>query len=435
MKLRDRLSGFFDRHIFRITVAALVGSFFFLLFADRVVVIIPAGHCGVLWKRFAGGTQVVSTPPRGSAGVSAPAPAGVAFSCGRNVASNLLQGAAADPTYGEGLRLIWPWDVMTIYDLRFQTIDRDVVAVDSGGLRLDMKVTTRFKLNPAHVATLHQQVGPDYVEVMIAPDVGAFARQVVADYSAEQVYGTERQAAQNRILNLMEQNANAIYYDMLDFHDVLLREITLPPLVATSIEEKVRQFHMAKEWEFRLKREEKERERKGIEAEGIEAFQRTVNRGGGISEQYLRWKGIEATLRLAESQNSKIIIIGSGPHGLPLILGGEAAGPARTRPGPAARADVPPEILAARPGDEPSPGAAAPGTGPPAAAAPTTAAPATPPRSGAAIGPVPERPSTPAPSNGTAPGSGDKGPEPKPAPSSAGSGLTGFLSRLLGWGE
>ncbi|MDA8018164.1 MAG: SPFH domain-containing protein [Thermoanaerobaculia bacterium] len=106
----------------------------------------------------------------------------------------------------------------------------------------------------------------------------------------------------------------------LHLEDFLIRSIKLPASVSESIEDKLVQRHRMLEYEFRLTREFLEARRKAIEADGIRAFQDRVSEG--ISERYLKWKGIDATLELARSENSKIVVIGAGEDGLPIILGG-----------------------------------------------------------------------------------------------------------------
>jgi regulator of protease activity HflC (stomatin/prohibitin superfamily) len=106
---------------------------------------------------------------------------------------------------------------------------------------------------------------------------------------------------------------------MLTLIDTLILGIELPSAVVTAINRKIEQYYISEEYKFRVAREIRESERKKIEAEGISEFQRIVSQG--ISDSYLRWQGIEATLQLAQSSNSKIVIVGSGKDGLPIILG------------------------------------------------------------------------------------------------------------------
>jgi hypothetical protein len=107
--------------------------------------------------------------------------------------------------------------------------------------------------------------------------------------------------------------------EMLIIYDTLVLGLVLPPAVNAAINRKVEQYYLVQEYGFRVEREKKESERKQIEANGIRDFQQTVTQG--ISDSYVRWRGIEATLQLAQSPNTKIVIIGSGKDGLPVILG------------------------------------------------------------------------------------------------------------------
>jgi hypothetical protein len=285
-------------------------------------------------------------------------------------------------------------------------------------------------VNEQGLGHLHQNVGPNYVDVVIVPEIGAHTRSVIAKYTAEEVYAAKRIEIQSRILELVRKEISigsrreGFAFDLIYVEDVLLRDIVLPPLVATAIEEKIRQFHMDQEWVFRLKREEKESLRKEIEAKGIRKFQDTV--APGISDQYLRWKGIDATLKLAESPNAKIVIIGSGPHGLPVILGSESVPPPGP-PGASPRADVPIESQPARPAQEDAKGGGSPGrAGGPATERPT----------GAAATPTGKSPAsrTPAGAGSEAKAAEPTAPQAAP-PTPEPGGIRGFINRILGLGR
>ena len=112
---------------------------------------------------------------------------------------------------------------------------------------------------------------------------------------------------------------------------MLILGIELPAVVVAAINRKIEQYYIAEEYKFRVERERRESERKQIEAVGIRNFQQTVAQG--ISDSYLRWRGIEATLQLAQSNNSKVVIVGGGKDGLPIILG-NVDGPAAAPPQP-----------------------------------------------------------------------------------------------------
>jgi hypothetical protein len=200
-------------------------------------------------------------------------------------------------------------------------------------------MSIRFQLLHNSVAVLHKFIGPGYLESVVSPEIGSQARQVISQYTAQEVY-TSREAIQEAIrknsqrslashLNsliqpdAMEQPDPKHYNDFLQnsiqLLDTLVLSIELPPSIVAAINRQTEQYYEIQEFKFRVEREAQESKRKQIEANGIAAFQRTVSQG--ISDSYLRWRGIEATLTLAQSPNAKIVIIGSGKDGLPIILG------------------------------------------------------------------------------------------------------------------
>src|SRR6202044_1837697 len=205
---------------------------------------------------------------------------------------------------------------------------------------------------PLHnsVAVLHKFIGPDYLSSVIEPEIGSQAREVIAQYTAEEVY-TSREAIQKEIrdnaqrslaANLnklvqpeaMEQpdprHYNEFLQNAIQILDTLVLSIELPPEIVAAINRQTEQYYMINEYKFRVQREAEESKRKQIEADGIAAFQKTVSQG--ISDSYLRWRGIEATIQLAQSPNSKIVVIGTGKDGLPIILN-SADNPAASQPG------------------------------------------------------------------------------------------------------
>jgi regulator of protease activity HflC (stomatin/prohibitin superfamily) len=100
---------------------------------------------------------------------------------------------------------------------------------------------------------------------------------------------------------------------------VLIRSIYLPPTIKTAIESKLKQEQLMLAYKYKIEREAKEAERKRIAAQGEAAANKIIN--SSLTDNLLKMRGIEATIRLSESPNSKIIVVGSGKDGLPLILG------------------------------------------------------------------------------------------------------------------
>src|SRR5947207_4194001 len=288
---------FVERHLASLVIYLMVATLVAVVLYPHVVVTVPSGQVGVLWKRFAGGT--VLDPRR---------------------------------LRDEGLHLIWPWDQLFLYDLRLQSFTESYNAISSDGVSLTASVVVRFRLQRDAVPVLHQAIGPNYEGVLVQPGIGSLTREVIAQYTAEQVYSTARQEIQEKIHSLvedrlsekmMEREGEESYRvsmrDTVILYDILVTGIELPPAIVAAINRKIEQYYIAEEYKFRVEREKRESERKSIEAEGIRQFQQIVSQG--ISDSYLRWRGIEATLQLSQSTNAKVVVIGSGKDGLPSILG------------------------------------------------------------------------------------------------------------------
>ena len=261
-------------------------------------VTVPSGHVGLLWKRFGYGTVLDPRQLR-----------------------------------DEGLRFVFPWNKLFIYDLRLQSATETYNAISSDGVSLTATVNIRFRLERDAIPVLHQAIGPNFLQSLVLPGIGSLTREVMSEYTAEQVYSTARKEIQDKIRDLatarlgekmMEREGEEESYrislqDTMSLYDTLVYGIDLPQLVVAAINRKTEQYYISEEYKFRVEREKRESERKKIEAEGIRAFQQIVSQG--ISDSYLRWRGIEATLQLAQSNNSKVVIIGGGKDGLPIILG------------------------------------------------------------------------------------------------------------------
>ena len=299
---RYRWWRFIEHSLPIIVIYLMVATLVSFLIAPNVIVTVPTGHVGILWKRFRGGTQL---DPR------------------------LLK--------DEGMRVLLPWDKLFLYDLRLQTHDDTYNAISKDGVNLTATINIRFRLKHDAVPQLHQTIGPDYVKRMLSPEIGNRAREIFAEYTAEEVYSTKRQEIQKKIRthteamlgqSMMQRTEQESEYgehyrislsELLIIYDTLVLGLELPATVNAAINRKIEQYYLVQEYGFRVEREKKESERKQIEAYGIRDFQQTVTQG--ISDSYVRWRGIEATLQLAQSPNTKIVIIGSGKDGLPVILG------------------------------------------------------------------------------------------------------------------
>ena len=227
-----------------------------------------------------------------------------------------LFGRVTGEALPEGIHLINPLKTNHELSIRTQELKETASVPSSEGLVLNLDTSLIFHLNPQRAADVFQKIGPRYTEVLIEPNLRAAIREATASHSANALYTGEREAVARQIF---EQLARLLGERGFIVESVLLRDIQLPATLKASIESKQQAEQEALAMSFRLQKEKQEAERKRIEAAGIRDFQQIVAQG--ISSQLLEWKGIEATENLAKSPNAKIVVIGSGKNGLPLILG------------------------------------------------------------------------------------------------------------------
>jgi regulator of protease activity HflC (stomatin/prohibitin superfamily) len=360
-------------HLPGFSVTVLVALLAIVVLWPYMIITVPSGHVGVLWKRFNG----------------------IDLYCFCWVG----RGTVLDPRElrEEGLHLIWPWDKLYQYDLRLQSSTQTYNSISKDGVSVTAQISVRYQLMHNSIAVLHKFIGPGYLDSVINPEIGSQARQVISQFTAEEVY-TSRESIQKQIREdaqrSLEANLNKLvqpeameqpdpkHYDdflqaSIQILDTLVLSIDLPPDIVAAINRQTEQYYMIQEYKFRVEREAEESKRKQIEADGIAAFQKTVSQG--ISESYLRWRGIEATLQLAQSPNAKIVVIGSGKDGLPIILGNVDT-PAIPGAAPGA-SGTPPSVSPPPPAPSPAPFGTQPsgGGGKPA---PGTSGQASPPASG-----------------------------------------------------
>lgn len=225
-------------------------------------------------------------------------------------------GVDRDNLLGQGFHIVAPWNTVFPYDTRIQeqTDAMDVLA--SNGLDIHLDLSFRYRVIEDKVGFLHNEIGPDYAEKVVIPEIRAATRKVIGKYLPEELYSSKREAIQLEIFAETETRLKPRY---VHTDAVLIRSVALPEKIATAIQRKLEQEQQRDEYEFRIQKETKEAERKRIEAQGIKDFQDIVSQG--LTENILRWKGIEATQDLAKSSNTKIVVVGAGKDGLPLILG------------------------------------------------------------------------------------------------------------------
>ena len=217
-----------------------------------------------------------------------------------------------------GVRVVFPFTRVVSMSIKTQELKETAEVPSKEGLTMDLEGSLLFRLDPAKAADIYRTIGPNYQEIAVIPQLRSAIREITASYEAKILYSAERDKIANETFQLVQKMTKD---RGIIVEAVLLRKIGLPTIVANAIQEKLRREQEAEQMKFVLQKEEQEAQRKRIEAQGVADFQRIV--ASGISPQLLEWKGIEATEKLALSQNTKIVVIGNPKSGLPIILGGE----------------------------------------------------------------------------------------------------------------
>lgn len=258
----------------------LFTAFLFLItISSSTFLTIGPGQRGVLFKRFGGGLE-------------------------------------KDNIYQPGFHVVAPWNTMYVYEVREKEIEEQLTVLSSNGLNIRMDVTIR--VNPIYdkIGDLHEKFGREYITSLVRPEIRSSVREIIGQFTPEELYSTRRDEVQDLIVADLEAKLGDNY---IDLRASLIRDIELPEKVKTAIEEKIQAEQLALKYDYILAQERKEAERKIIEAEAKAEANQIIS--ASLTDKILRDKGIDATIRLAESQNSKMVIVGSGQDGLPLILG------------------------------------------------------------------------------------------------------------------
>ncbi|MEQ9437723.1 MAG: prohibitin family protein [Cyclobacteriaceae bacterium] len=259
-----------------------VALFFAIIYlSSSLFLTIDAGERGVLFKPFGGGLQ-------------------------------------KDQVYEPGFVVKAPWNDMYVYNVQENNIEETMDVLDKNGLSIAVDVSIRFHPMYNKIGFLHENFGADYVQQLIIPEARSTVRRVMGRYTAEEIYSTKRSEVEEAIIKetediLQSENNN------IQMRALLIRSINLPDQIRTAIESKLQQEQEALAYQFRLEREKSEAERKRIAAEGEAEANKIIN--SSLTDELLKMRGIEATTRLSESNNSKVVVIGGGDGGLPLILG------------------------------------------------------------------------------------------------------------------
>ncbi len=269
------LPGNLSKYIFYIVAL----FFLFAVLSNTTFITIPPGKKGVMFKRFNGGIQ-------------------------------------KDRIYDQGFHVVAPWNDLIVYDVRINEGFEKMEVLSENGLSIQVELSYRYNPVSEKIGYLHDEIGSDYLDRIIKPEIRSATREVIGKYLPEELYSTQREAIQDEIF---QRTAEAVTEKYITLDAILISSLELPPKLKAAIEQKLEEEQMAFQYEFRLDKERKESERRIIEANAKAEANRVLT--ASLNDKILKDKGIEATLELAKSSNSKIIVIGGGDEGLPIILG------------------------------------------------------------------------------------------------------------------
>ncbi|WP_035336775.1 prohibitin family protein [Dokdonia sp. PRO95] len=264
----------------KIGVPIVIGIIILLVLITKSAVTIDSGEAGVLFKTFGNGV-VTDEPPM-----------------------------------SEGFHLVAPWNKVYVYEVRQQELFEKMKVLSSNGLEIQIDASAWYEPVYDQLGNLHQSLGQDYLQRVIQPAIRSAARSVVGRYTPEQLYSSKRDAIQDEIF---AETKTILSKQYVQLNEVLVRDVTLPITIKEAIERKLRQEQESLEYEFRLVTASKEAEKVRIEAQGKADANKILS--ASLTDKILQDKGIDATIELSKSPNSKVVVVGSGDSGLPLILG------------------------------------------------------------------------------------------------------------------
>ncbi len=259
-------------------IFAFLAIFVFSILSNTTFLTIQPGKRGVEFKRFSGGLD-------------------------------------KENIYEPGFHIIAPWNKVFIYDVRISEGYETMNVLSKNGLNIDAELSFRFSPIPNKIGYLHEEIGTEYIKTILMPEIRSATREVIGQYLPEELYSTKREAIQDEIF---KQTEAAISPKHLILDAVLIRSVKLPAKLEDAIEQKLKEEQLSLQYTYKLDRERQEAERRIIEAQAKADANKILN--ASLTDKILQDKGIEATLELAKSPNTKTVIVGGGNGGLPLIL-------------------------------------------------------------------------------------------------------------------
>lgn len=266
----------------KIAIPFIIVAIILVVLLSKSAVTIGSGEAGVLYKTFDNGV-VTDLPP-----------------------------------LGEGFHIVAPWNKVIVYEVRQQELFEKMKVLSSNGLEIQIDASAWYQPVYNDLGKLHQKLGQGYLQRVIQPAIRSAARSVVGRYTPEQLYSSKRDIIQDEIY---DETKKILDKQHVKLNEILVRDVTLPSTIKEAIERKLKQEQESLEYEFRLVTAAKEAEKVIIEARGKADANKILS--ASLTDKILQDKGIEATIKLAASPNSKVIVIGSGDSGMPIILGNQ----------------------------------------------------------------------------------------------------------------
>ena len=264
----------------KIAIPLFIGIVILIIFIAKSTVTIDSGNAGVLYRTFEGGVVTEESP------------------------------------LSEGFHFVAPWNKVFVYEVRQQSIDEEMRVLSSNGLEIKLDASVWFQPEYQALGKLHQEKGEAYIQRLLQPAIRSATRAVVGRYNPEQLYASKREAIQKEIFDETNLLLDEQYVQV---NEILVKDVSLPATIKDAIERKLRQEQESLEYEFRLTKAQQEAERQRIDAEGKARANTILSES--LTDKVLQEKGIQATIELAKSPNAKVVVIGSGDSGMPIILG------------------------------------------------------------------------------------------------------------------
>lgn len=223
-------------------------------------------------------------------------------------------GEVYDEEIPEGLHLVNPLAKVHKMSIKSKESFENAKVPSKKGLEMSLEASLIYRIDPSKASEIYKTVGLNYLDIIVTPNFRSILRGATVKFEAKDLYTADRGLVQSEMFKslgpvLMERG--------IIVENILLRDVSLPPSIKKAIESKLRAEQKEQEMDYIIGKEKKEAERKAIEAQGIADFQKTVKEG--IDDQFIKWKAIESVNNLAESNNSKFVILGD-KTGLPIIV-------------------------------------------------------------------------------------------------------------------